>query len=122
MTAISWIGRWACRSRSNVNIHVYIKKKMSRILLNGSPRTAARQVVELLTRDGILDEDGKLRPEEVEAACQYAWRPETKSPAATDGSTASNKSEIPDAKSEPCTSEAGSPRDDTSRTRRPRNS
>ena len=89
---------------------------MSRILLNGSPRTAARQLVELLTRDGILDEDGNLRSEEVEAACRYA---NTRSPAATDGSSPNNKSESPDAISEPCTEEAESPRDDTSRTHSP---
>ena len=97
---------------------------MSRILLNGSPRTAARQLIELLTRDNILDEDGNVRPDTVEAACRYAWQPdgEPRSPVATHGSTASNKSETPDAKSEPCTSEAESPRDDTSRTRSPKNS
>ena len=97
---------------------------MSRILLNGSPRTAARQLIELLTRDNILDEDGNVRPDTVEAACRYAWQPEgePKSPVATHGSTASNKSETPDAKSEPCTPEAASPRDDTSRIHSPKNS
>ena len=101
---------------------------MSRILLNGSPRTAARQLIELLTRDGILDEDGNVRPDTVEAACRYAGRSEPegeqspKSPSAIHGSTASNKSETPDAKSEPCTPEAASPRDDTSRIHSPKNS
>ena len=95
---------------------------MSRILLNGSPRTAARQLVELLTRDGILDEDGNLRPEEVEAACQYAWRPETKSPAATDGSTPKSRSETPAAISEPCSEADENKPDDTSRTQSPRGS
>ena len=92
---------------------------MSRILLNGSPRTAARQLIELLTRDGILDEDGNLRPEEVEAACRYA---DTKSPAATDGSTPRNKSETPEAISEPCSEDDESKPDDTSRTQSPRGS
>ena len=93
---------------------------MSRIILNGSPRTAARQLMELLTRDNILDEDGNVRPDTVSAACQYVWQP--RSPAATDDSTASNKSEIPDARSEPCTEEAVSEPDDTSRTQTPRES
>ena len=87
---------------------------MSRILLNGSPRTAARQLIELLTRDGILDEDGNVRPDEVEAACRYV-----KSPAATHGSTPSDKSEIPDAKSEPCSEDGESEQDDTSHTQIP---
>ena len=87
---------------------------MSRILLNGSPRTAARQLIELLTRDGILDEDGNVRPDEVEAACRYV-----KNPAATHGSTPSDKSETPDAKSEPCSEEAESEPDGTSHTQTP---
>ena len=95
---------------------------MPRILLNGSPRTAARQLIELLTRDGILDEDGNVRPEEVEAACRYAWRPDAKSPEATDGSTPSHKSETPEAISEPCSEGDESKPDDTSRTQSPRGS
>ena len=91
---------------------------MSRIVLNGSPRTAARQLIELLTRDNILDEDGNVRPDTVQAACQYVWQP--RSPEATDGSTPSNKSEIPDAKSEPCSEDAESESDDTSHTHTPR--
>ena len=87
---------------------------MYRIQMNGSPRTAARQLVELLTRDGVFDEDGNVRPDEVEAACRYV-----KSPAATDGSSPSNKSEIPDAKSEPCSEDAESESDDTSHTHTP---
>ena len=97
--------------------------------LSGSPRTAARQLVELLTRDNILDEHGNVNPATVEAACRYAggnrcldeWA-EPRSPAATDGSTASSKSEIPDAISEPCTEVAGSEPDDMSRTQTPRES
>ena len=92
---------------------------MSRILLNGSPRTAARQLVELLTRDGILDEDGNVRSEEVEAACRYA---NTRSPAATDGSTPKSRSETPAAISEPCSEGDESKPDDTSRTQSPRGS
>ena len=92
---------------------------MSRILLNGSPRTAARQLVELLTRDGILDEDGNLRSEEVAAACRYA---NTRSPAATDGSTPKSKSEIPDARSEPSSEDDLSEPDDTPRMQTPRES
>ena len=107
---------------------------MSRILLNGSPRTAARQLIELLTRDNILDEDGNVNPNTVQAACQYTWQdampdvrvPEgelyTRTPAATDGSSPSNKSEIPDARSEPCSEEARSEPDDTSRMQTPRES
>ena len=95
---------------------------MSRIVLNGSPRTAARQLIELLTRDGILDEDGNVRPDEVDAACRYARRDEPKSPEATRSSTPSNKNEIPDAKSEPCSEEALSEPDDTSRMQTPRES
>ena len=37
------------------------------IYLNGSPRTAARQLVEILTRDNILDEDGNVRQDAVQA-------------------------------------------------------
>ena len=104
--------------------------QMSRILLNGSPRTAARQLIELLTRDNILDEDGNVRSDTVQAACQYVWQdvrvPEgelyTRTPAATDGSTPSNKSEIPDARSEPCIEEVRSEPDDTSRMQTPRES
>ena len=120
---------------------------MSRIVLNGSPRTAARQLIELLTRDNILDEDGNVNPNTVQAACQYVWQPREpeepqtmdealncrgvidgkvyppfKSPAATDGSTPKSKSEIPDARSEPCSEEARSEPDDTSRMQTPRES
>ena len=41
------------------------------IRISGSPRTAARQLVELLTRDNILDEDGNVNEATVEAACRY---------------------------------------------------
>jgi len=92
---------------------------MSRILLNGSPRTAARQLVELLTRDGILDEDGNLRSEEVEAACRYA---NTRSPAATNNSTPKSRNETPAAISEPCSEADENKPDDTSRTQSPRGS
>ena len=95
---------------------------MSRILLNGSPRTAARQLVELLTRDGILDEDGNVNPDTVQAACRYVWRDEPKSPAATDGSTPKSKNETPAAKSEPCSEADENKPDDTSRTQSPRGS
>ena len=93
---------------------------MSRLVLNGSPRTAARQLIELLTRDNILDEDGNVNPNTVQAACQYVWQP--RSPAATDGSSPKSKSEIPDARSEPCSEEALSEPDDTSRMQTPRES
>ena len=97
--------------------------QMSRILLNGSPRTAARQLIELLTRDNILDEDGNVRSDTVQAACQYVWQdvrvPEgelyTKPPAATDGSTPTRKKEIPESISEQCTQEESAPPADTSR-------
>ena len=92
---------------------------MSRLVLNGSPRTAARQLVELLSRDNILDEDGNVNPNTVQAACQYV---QPRSPAATDGSTPKSKSEIPDARSEPCSEEALSEPDDTSRMQTPRES
>ena len=92
---------------------------MSRIVLNGSPRTAARQLMELLTRDNILDEDGNVNPNTVRDACQYA---QPRSPVATDGSTPKSKSEIPDAKSEPCSEKALCEPDDTSRMQTPRES
>ena len=120
---------------------------MSRLVLNGSPRTAARQLIELLTRDNILDEEGNVNPDTVQAACQYVWQPrepdepETmdealncrgvidgkvyppfKSPAATDGSTPKSRSETPEAISEPCTEGDESKPDDTSRTQSPRGS
>ena len=40
--------------------------------LHGSPRTAARQLIELLTRDNILNEDGSLNQDTVQRACRYA--------------------------------------------------
>ena len=113
---------------------------MSRLILNGSPRTAARQLMELLTRDNILDEDGNINPNTVSAACQYVQQepqtmdealncrgiiddkvyPPFKSPAATDGSSPKSKSEIPDARSEPSSEDARSEPDDTSRMHTPR--
>ena len=48
---------------------------MVSLQLNGSPRTAARQLVELLTRDNILDEDGNVNQATVEAANNYARAP-----------------------------------------------
>ena len=102
---------------------------MAAIRISGSPRTAARQLVELLTRDNIVDEDGNLNEATVEAACRYAGGQRTidefvepRSPAATDGSTPKSKSEIPDARSEPCSEEARSEPDDTSRMQTPRES
>ena len=92
--------------------------------LNGSPRTAARQLVELLTRDNVFDEDGNLNPAAVNAANRYVGGEglEITSPRATVGSNESSKSEIPDAKSEPCTEEAESEPDDTSHTHTPQQS
>ena len=91
--------------------------------LSGSPRTAARQFIELLTRDNILDEDGNINPATVEAACRYAggqrcldkWAESPKSHAATANSTPSSKSETPEAISEQCTQEESAPPADTSR-------
>ena len=90
--------------------------------ISGSPRTAARQLVELLTRDNILDEDGNVNLSTVESACRYAggqrsleeWA-EPRSPAATDGSTPTRKKEIPESISEQCTQEESAPPADTSR-------
>ena len=48
---------------------------MPAFCLSGSPRTAARQLVELLTRDNILDEDGNVNESTVDAACCYAGGP-----------------------------------------------
>ena len=48
---------------------------MALLQISGSPRTAARQFVELLTRDNILDEDGNVNESTVEAACRYAGGP-----------------------------------------------
>ena len=91
--------------------------------LNGSPRTAARQLVELLTRGNVFDEDGNLNPAAVRAANRYVAPQgeglEITSPVATDGSSESRKSETLDAKSEPCTEEAESEPDDTSHTHTP---
>ena len=50
---------------------------MAAIRISGSPRTAARQLIELLTRDNILDEDGNVNEATVEAACRYAGGPRT---------------------------------------------
>ena len=95
---------------------------MPAFCLSGSPRTAARQLVELLTRDNILDEHGNINPATVEAACRYAggnrcldeWA-EPRSPAATAGSTPKSKNGTPESISEQCTQEALAPRADTSR-------
>ena len=88
--------------------------------ISGSPRTAARQLVELLTRDNILDEDGNVNLATVEAACDYAGgertlEEEPRSPAATDGSTPTRKNETPESISEQCTQEEPAPPADTSR-------
>ena len=93
---------------------------MVSLQLNGSPRTAARQLVELLTRDNILDEDGNVNLATVESACHYAGgertlEEEPRSPAATDGSTPTRKKEIPESISEQCTQEEPAPPADTSR-------
>ena len=90
--------------------------------ISGSPRTAARQLVELLTRDNILDEDGNVNLTTVESACRYAggqrsleeWA-EPRSPAATDGSTPTRKNQTPESISEQCTQEEPAPPADTSR-------
>ena len=94
--------------------------------ISGSPRTAARQFVELLTRDNILDEDGNVNLTTVEAACVYAggqrtleeWAeppPSPRSHEATAGSTPKSKNETPEPISEQCTQEAPAPPADTSR-------
>ena len=95
---------------------------MAAIRISGSPRTAARQLVELLTRDNILDEDGNVNEATVEAACRYAGGPRTldewaepRSPVATAGSSPSSKNETPEPISEQCTQEDSSPPADTSR-------
>ena len=90
--------------------------------ISGSPRTAARQLVELLTRDNILDEDGNVNLTTVESACRYAggqrsleeWA-EPRSPVATAGSSPSSKNETPEPISEQCTQEEPAPPADTSR-------
>ena len=113
---------------------------MAAIRISGSPRTAARQLVELLTRDNIVDEDGNLNEATVEAACRYAdgqrtldeyqeatgetgfvdgkfWSgapPSPRSPVATAGSSPSSKNETPEPISEQCTQEAPSPPADMS--------
>ena len=95
---------------------------MAAIRISGSPRTAARQLVELLTRDNIVDEDGNLNEATVEAACRYVggqrtldeWA-EPRSPVATAGSSPSSKNETPEPISEQCTQEDSSPPADTSR-------
>ena len=100
--------------------------------ISGSPRTAARQLVELLTRDNILDENGNVNEATVEAACRYAggqrtldeWAELTvptgefydaRSPVATAGSSPSRKSETPEPISEQCTQEESAPPADMSR-------
>ena len=114
---------------------------MAAIRISGSPRTAARQLVELLTRDNIVDEDGNLNEATVEAACRYAggqrtldeyqeatgetgfvdgkfWSgppPSPRSPVATAGSSPSSKNETPEPISEQCTQEESAPPADTSR-------
>ena len=95
---------------------------MAAIRISGSPRTAARQLIELLTRDNIVDEDGNLNEATVEAACRYVggqrtldeWA-EPRSPVATAGSSPSSKNETPEPISEQCTQEDSSPPADTSR-------
>ena len=113
--------------------------------LHGSPRTAARQLIELLTRDNILNEDGSLNQRTVQSACRYAggeqcigqrtldeWAappgqlyvdgkpvspPKSpRSPEATDGSNSTGKSETPESICEQCTQEETSPPADTSHT------
>ena len=114
---------------------------MAAIRISGSPRTAARQLVELLTRDNIVDEDGNLNEATVEAACRYVggqrtldeyqeatgetgfvdgkfWSgppPSPRSPVATAGSSPSSKNETPEPISEQCTQEGPAPPADTSR-------
>ena len=114
---------------------------MAAIRISGSPRTAARQLIELLTRDNIVDEDGNLNEATVEAACRYVggqrtldeyqeatgetgfvdgkfWSgppPSPRSPVATAGSSPSSKNETPEPISEQCTQEEPSPPADTSR-------
>ena len=114
---------------------------MAAIRISGSPRTAARQLIELLTRDNIVDEDGNVNEATVEAACRYAggqrtldeyqeatgqtgfvdgkfWSgppPSPRSPVATAGSSPSSKNETPEPISEQCTQEDSSPPADTSR-------
>ena len=113
---------------------------MAAIRISGSPRTAARQLIELLTRDNILDEDGNVNEATVEAACRYAGGPRTldewaepeltleewadhralcphspRSPVATAGSSPSSKNETPEPISEQCTQEESAPPADTSR-------
>ena len=114
---------------------------MAAIRISGSPRTAARQLVELLTRDNIVDEDGNLNEATVEAACRYAGGPRTldeyqeatgetgfvdgkfwsgpppspRSLATTAGSSPSSKNETPEPISEQCTQEESAPPADTSR-------
>ena len=107
---------------------------MAAIRISGSPRTAARQLIELLTRDNILDEDGNLNEATVEAACRYVggqrtldeWAEppltvptgelyEARSPVATAGSSPSSKNETPEPISEQCTQEEPAPPADTSR-------
>ena len=97
-------------------------RNMPAFRISGSPRTAARQLVELLTRDNILDEDGNVNEATVEAACRYAggqrtldeWA-EPGSPVATAGSSPSSKNETPEPISEQCTQEESAPPADTSR-------
>ena len=114
---------------------------MAAIRISGSPRTAARQLVELLTRDNIVDEDGNLNEATVEAACRYVggqrtldeyqeatgetgfvdgkfWSgppPSPRSLATTAGSSPSSKNETPEPISEQCTQEESAPPADTSR-------
>ena len=95
---------------------------MAAIRISGSPRTAARQLIELLTRDNILDEHGNVNEATVEAACRYTGGPRTldewaepRSPVATAGSSPSSKNETPEPISEQCTQEESAPPADTSR-------
>ena len=97
-------------------------RNMPAFRISGSPRTAARQLVELLTRDNILDEDGNVNEATVEAACRYAGGQRTldegaepRSPVATAGSSPSSKNETPEPISEQCTQEEPAPPADTSR-------
>ena len=57
LTAMIWT--YSFMSRDGFCIY----REMPMFQLNGSPRTAARQLIEFLTRDGILDENGNVVPD-----------------------------------------------------------
>ena len=107
---------------------------MASLHLNGSPRTAARQLVELLTRDNILDEAGNVNQATVEAANNYARAPRQQTleeyavevgvskefleairPPPSADSTRNSRSDSPADKSEPRTQEGNAPACDTAR-------